>query len=498
MQIPLQKSQIPCLRTVKRELQLQEQTQEIRISDGMPDIGSVICTWGQVILRGKEWEPGSMRVTGGTMIWVLYEPEEAQQPQLVEGWIPFQLRWDLPADCPDGTIMTRCVLKSADARVTSARKLMLRSNVAVMGQGSVLELLPLYVPAELPQDVQLKAAAYPLCIPVEAGEKAFTLEDTLPLPPSAPPMEKLLSFRACPQVTQDKIMNDKLVFRGETALHICYRSEDGTVQSCVLPMAFSQYSELDREYDQTAEAVFWPGITALEVEQEGQQLRIKVGVLCQYRITHTPLITLVEDAYSPLREIKPQYQMVQIPAILERKHQKIHMQTTAEAEALRLVDAQVLPQPIQQRTQPGEQMLELSAQTQALYYDTQGQLQSICTKWEQSASVSVDTDASVHAELWLSGAPVGNVLSMQLQLQSELELETETVLEKGMQMICALELGELREADPDRPSLILQRCAGRDLWQIAKQSATTMDAIRQANDLQTEPEADRWLLIPVL
>lgn len=498
MELQLQKSQIPYLHTVKRELQTQEQTQEVRISDGMPDIGNVIGTWGQVILRSKEWESDAMRVSGGTMVWVLYNPEEGGQPQLVESWIPFQMRWDFPPTQYDGEILAKCILKSVDARITSARKLMLRSNVAVLGQGMDLQLAELFTPTELPEDIQLQAAAYPMRIPVEAGEKAFTLEDTLPLPPSSPAMEQLLYYRVLPEVTEEKIMNDKLVFRGTATLHVCYQAEDGAVHKCDFPLPFSQYSELDREYDQTAEADFWPCVTALETEKEDGQIRVKMGLVCQYRISHEPLITVVEDAYSPLRSVTPQFQTLELPGILDRKKQNIHLQTAVPAEGMRLVDVQVLPQPVQIRTQGEERVLELPALAQSLFYDMDGQLHANSVKWEQTMQLPAGEDASVEATLWAGGTPAGSLMSGNLQLQADLRLDTETLLGKGLSIVSALEVGDVREPDPNRPSLILRRTGEQSLWQIAKDTGSTMDAIRQANDLQSEPTENQWLLIPVL
>lgn len=498
MELQLQKSQIPYLHTVKRELQTQEQTQEVRLTEGMPDIGSVIGAWGQVILRGKEWEKDAMRISGGTMVWVLYDPEEGGQPQLVESWIPFQLRWDFPPTQYDGKILAQCMLKSVDARVTAARKLMLRSNVAVLGQGMDLQLAELFAPSEVPEDVQLKASAYPMRIPVEAGEKAFTLEDTLSMPPAMPAVEKLLYFRVHPEVTEEKIMNDKLVFRGAATLRLCCQAEDGALHSCDIPMPFSQYSELDREYDQTAEADFWPCVTALEAEMEGQQLRVKLGIVCQYRISHEPLLTVVEDAYSPLRTVTPQFQPLELPVILDRRKQKLHLQTTLPVEGMRVVDAQVLPQPVQVRNQPQERVLEVPATIQALVYDMDGQLRGAASKWEQTETLPADQDALIEAALWNEDLPSGSMMSGNLQIQGELLLDAQTVLQKAMPIISGLELGELREPDPNRPSLILQKSAERSLWEIAKNAGSTMDAIRQANGLQEEPKAEQWLLIPVL
>ena len=105
MQLQFAKQGISCLRTIKRQVQSQEQTQEIRVSDGMPDIGSIIGAWGQVVLRSKEWQSDGMTITGGTMVWIHYMPEEGGEPQCVESWLPFQMRWSFPETKHDGTIL---------------------------------------------------------------------------------------------------------------------------------------------------------------------------------------------------------------------------------------------------------------------------------------------------------------------------------------------------------------------------------------------------------
>jgi hypothetical protein len=70
--------------------------------------------------------------------------------------------------------------------------------------------------------------------------------------------------------------------------------------------------------------------------------------------------------------------------------------------------------------------------------------------------------------------------------------------ETGLSMIMAVELGQLQQLDPDRPSLLLRRMDCSDLWSIAKSCGSTVSAIMQANGLAQEPEQGRMLLIPVL
>ena len=150
MQLEFRKDKLPCMQPVVQDDQVQEQTQEIRISDGMPDIGSILCTWGQVILRGKEWDGDSITVNGGTMVWVQYLPDGGEIPETVECWLPFQLRWNLPEAKQEGMLLTQLLLKSVDARSTSARKMIVRTNIAAKIGAMERCLNEIFVPEENP------------------------------------------------------------------------------------------------------------------------------------------------------------------------------------------------------------------------------------------------------------------------------------------------------------------------------------------------------------
>ena len=115
MQLQLDKAALQVVKPVKREIKNLEQTQELRLTDGMPDVGRVIGAWGQVILRTKEWQQGSAGVNGGVQVSVLYAPEEDDAVQLLETWIPFQTKWELPEAGADGTVHVSGLLRSVDA-----------------------------------------------------------------------------------------------------------------------------------------------------------------------------------------------------------------------------------------------------------------------------------------------------------------------------------------------------------------------------------------------
>ena len=96
MEINFERKQISCLNTVLEQVQCGEQTLEIRLPEGMPDVGQVITAWGQPVARSKEWQDETLQFSGGMMVWVLYQPEDGSGERCIEGWIPFQMRWEIP------------------------------------------------------------------------------------------------------------------------------------------------------------------------------------------------------------------------------------------------------------------------------------------------------------------------------------------------------------------------------------------------------------------
>jgi hypothetical protein len=65
MQLQFHQDTCSCLRRLVNQTNVQEQTQEIKLPEGMPDIGRVLGAWGQILIRGKEWNSVYANVSGG-------------------------------------------------------------------------------------------------------------------------------------------------------------------------------------------------------------------------------------------------------------------------------------------------------------------------------------------------------------------------------------------------------------------------------------------------
>lgn len=488
MELQFEKSELACLQTAACEVKNVEQTQELRLPDSMPDIGKVLCCWGQVLLRGKEWRSGAMTAAGGVMVWVLYSPEDSGEAQTLETWVPFQAKWDFPDTDRDGIMNVDFLLRCVDARSLSARKLLVRIGVSAMGKAMVPSRMEVMMPGAVPEDVQLLKRSYPVKLPREAGEKPFELDEEL----SAPHMEKILRYELHPEIIDRKLMAGKVVFRGAAALRVLYRDEEENIKGWDAEIPFSQFTDLEGEYDESGETDVNAAVTNLELEQqENGILRLKAGLTGQYMVYDRPVIEVVEDAYSPNREVRVHRDYLSMPMVLDRRQETVRLEQSVPGDG-QAVDVFFMTEHPTPRREGETVTMEVPGTFQVLAND--GTLHSESVKTQAAWQLP----AHENSRVWGVSVPSGWATNTGGRVHGEVDVTATTVAGQGIPMVTGLSLGEESEPDPMRPSLILRRAGEMPLWELAKRCGSTVDAIRDANDLAGEPEQDAMLLIPMM
>lgn len=497
MALPFRKTSHSCLDPVLAEVQNMEQTQELRIPEGMPGIQRVVTAWGQVVMRSKDWHGSSVHLSAGMMVWVLYIDEEGK-PQRVEGWIPFQLHWELPESCPDGQVRMLCIPRYVDARSVSAGKILVRAGMAALAEAWCKGQREVSAAEEMPEDIQLLRSSYPVRLPKEAGEKSFLLEEELTLPGSAPVPRKLICWHMEPAVTDRKVLSGRVVFRGNGNLHLLYESEDGQLHGWDFDLPFSQFADLEDSHSADAQVDIRLMPTSVDVETDAEgKFHLKSSVAAQYLVDDQTMVELVEDAYSTRRELNLQQEMLGLPGVLENRRENLYGEQTLPAQADLVVDTRFLPDFPRQRREGDDLSLDMPGMVQLLYYDANGELQAASGRWEGAMTVPADPGSRLTA-LPLSGgevqtAPGADSVTVKVTAPVQMTFSSGN----GMPMVTGLEPGQPRTADPARPSLVIRRPYNLRLWDLAKNSGSTVDAIRNANGLTGEPAPNQLLLIPI-
>lgn len=499
MEIKFNSMELPCLMPVLKQTQCFEETQEFRLSDGMPDIASVLCAWGQVLMRGKEWRSGQLCTTGGVMVWVLYMPEDGDVPEVIESWVPFQARWDFQDPGKEGKFRSAFVLRNVDARMTSARKLMLRAVVGVTCEAWVPETVNLPTGADVPADVYVRKTRYPVTVPVECGEKMLTLDEEFAPPDHCPKIEKILRYELQTNLSDRKTIGTKAVFRGVAVLKILYQAEDGQIYNCSFEMPVSQYSELDGEYSENGQLSIWPAVTNLEIElEEDGSVRLRCGITAQYVVFDRAMLDLAEDGYCIRKKADIKMKSFRLPVVLDSSQKTVTFENSAELDCKRIADASWQLEEVKLFRTSEEAEIAISGKVQILYYDQNGNAQCHSQRTQASSSLPADNGAEPTAVAALCGNTDISQNHGEIKTNTEVYLDIRFDGKGEFSAVEAVDLAEVENELSGLPSLILKRACGENLWELAKKTGSSVEAIQKANQLQGEPEADKLLLIPVL
>lgn len=500
LQIQFENKSIPCLRQTLWQIQNTEQTMEVKLTDGMPDIGRILGTWGQVLMRSKEWRGTGITVSGGAIVWVLYAPEDGSEPRSMEVWVPFQCKWDIADSQEECKLRIALHLRSVDARTLSARKMMVRIGVSAVAEALEEAQVETYEPDEVPDGVELLRHTYPTVLMRETGEKIFQIDDDLALPGSCPEISKLVHYEVVPETQELRVMGGKIVFRGTLRVHILYRTPEEKLFAWDTEAPFSQYDELSREYDADATADVLMGVTSLELEPgEDGVLHLKCGLAAQYVICDRMMLEQIADCYSPYRPVSLITAETPIPSILDKSQKSVTQVQNLPAGEGTPLELAYYPDEPRIVQMPDQVRLELPGAFQMLYYDAEGKLQSAGARCEQTVELPACPECRVQAHFHVMGVPQLQTVGGVQQASVDGLLSIQFTGQEQRVPASGLTVGELAEPDPGRPSLVLRRADGNtSLWEMAKHCGSTVELIRQANHLQQEPEKDRMLLIPVI
>lgn len=465
-----------------------EETQEFRLPESLPDIGRVISAWGQVVLRGKEWRNNHIALSGGVMVWVLYEAADGSGVKRVESWLPVNVRVEHSHDGPDGIIRAESVLCGVDARSISSRKLMLRCQLGMLVQTLVPREAQLMEPKELPGDIEVLERHYPMVLTREAGEKTFQVDESLSLPKGR--ADRIVYYRLLPRVTEQKVLGSRGVFRGVGELHLLCQDEEEKLFSVDLEVPFAQYLDLEGDYEEGTEVSNLLCVTSVEAEpEEDGQVRVRCGMVSQYIVNAPTVIRCLEDAYSPLRELELVRQPVELPAWLDEQVRTVELQERLADDEVS-VDQIFFPDLPNVTRQPGGAEVRVGGRFQSLGRNADGVLTGRVQK--AGERITLATECDTIPCFWLRGGVSGRG-------EAKLDVRLSSICTKPMELVAGIRCGELREPDPERPGVIIRaRRAEESLWDIAKYCGSTVSAIQRLNKLEGEPEANRLLLIPVV
>ena len=474
----------------------QEETVDLIIPDSYPDGAEVLQAFGTPLIYSMEVSGETAVVSGEVQGGVLYMGLEGQI-RCVKARVPFAFRRELKEKGEDPRLSCSCTLLSADARLLNSRKLLLRAAVGCTLRVYGRKACCSYDMADPAPTLQLKRTELPLKLPLSLGEKRFSLQEELPVPQELPEPAHLLQTRYHLQVTEQKGVGDKAVFKGELQIRALWESEEEQLFSHSWSVPFSQYVAMDRDVED-CELTTELCLLSADAQPDGNRLLCAVELCAQTAAIGTGKHILIEDAFCTDGNLEPEFAEQKLTACLDLQSFRESLELQNDKAVASILWAHAYPGRTLRRREGDRMIIEQGICCDVLYYDPEKQLGGCSLKGAVTLAIPLQENANCSVERIFCPEPFCAAGAAGLTVKLPVELSVRCYAEHRLRAVRGGEVTPLEEKGK-KPSLILRFTEeAEELWEIAKSCKTSEAAIREVNDLSgTVIPANTLLLIPM-
>lgn len=504
MELELERNELSCYDTVLDTAVFPEETMEMIVPDACPDILHLVDTCGTVLMKSREAQDGRAEVAGTVCCTVLYQPEGECGIHRFEVNVPFFCAVENPAVDRDCLVNALPRLQAADTRILNPRKVLLRINLAVDIQvfspcgTSVCSCVAEPADSDVQQLLETQETYVVSCV----REKPFHFSDELTVSGSRPEPEELLKSRVELLCSESKVIGNKLIFKGEAALQVLYRSAAGQTCAADFQLPFSQIMEVSNvtEDADCSVEVLLSGFTCGIDGGDGRALSVSMDLLAQAVVREPRTVTVLSDIYSVSRPLTAEFESFSFSRLLERgsRHQSARETVETTAAVRSVVDAYVTIGAVTQTWEGARLTATAEVTATALCESEEGELTAVRAAIKVPCVLELAEGCVCSC---LCGCP-GGVFATPTAGGVEFRLEMDfrylaltSTRAIGVSSACVEE--SAGREDGRQPSIVLRVLGRERLWDIAKAYSTTTEDIMQANEL-TDGDAlsGRLLLIP--
>ena len=473
-----------------------EETTDSIVPDTFPDVRRIAAVYGTAQLKDDAPQTGRVLISGTVHMTVLYVPDDGGLRKL-DIPISFAHIQEAEGINEDSRLFVTCRVVAADAHIMNSRKISAVATLSICCRVFCPDSVCLTNGfSQTEQGLETLSAAHTFTVPVCVHRREFTLMDDVPLPDSER-YAMLCAPRAEMRPADFRLMNGKAVLKGDIALHLLAVTKENTLENadCVLP--FTQIFEVDGMTEQQQISICF-SIRHIDAElRDDGTAAIGLGTCVFMTAYETHTVQLIEDVYHLSHPIHTETQTVCIPAS--------HPMSEIGCEASETIPVGMKIAQIADTSAVLDTLIRdanrsiLRMMVCIVYRSDDGEYYAVHRAVQMPLSLPEDAQqVRVNMLQCRASATISGEDSVLLSLSGRCSLLCDEPLHINDLSSIVIEDGPAASCAP--VSVILRHAdAGERLWDIAKSYRTTVEAIRQANQLSAEHlnTHAQMLLIPV-
>lgn len=493
---------------------IQEQSVELDyiLPDYCPDIFKLVkCSITPSI--------ASWSINGDTLsyelladIRILYCPENSSSLQCINQKMTFNKTLQLQTSAERPVVSLTAKTDHINCRAANQRRIDMRGAVSVK----------IRITGERHQEIvcdifgmnsQMKKCPIEFAAKKLTAFKTLSASEDIVLGESNHPVISVIRVSAAADINDKKIIANKLVIKGEASVRVLYSCESG-LESMRFPVAFSQIADmdgLDDSFQCTAkvEVVSCDVTPAADSSGEMRVLKCELRINLNCCGVKNLLAEAVTDVYSTVypceyasSAIKVQKAPIEISEIVQEKLDLENDGGTFDC----VYDAWCVPKNINTAIVPEEQCIKVSGMLEyCVMVKNENGMPTVMEKseaFEHIIPVSGISEGS-SSDIDVSAVDCSYTIasSNSVSLKADLKIWGTVCLTTSLEAITEVSFDDSvkKVRDGDYALKLYYGVEGEDIWEIAKRCSTSVRAIMEENNLESEKLSDSaMLLIPIV
>ena len=512
MDYRINKEELAVCSTVLDGCQEQPVDLDFSLPDYCPDIQRILKCQVYPTIQMKNISGDRLDVDGVYVVKIIYLDSERMCIRCCEHSSPFSVSFQMKGDVMDPVAFTKTKVEYLNCRAVSPRKLDIHGAFSVCAKvvGRQNQQVVCGIDGDDLQQMKKSVTAGNI---VCAAQQQFSVSEVLEIGQGKPEAQSIVRVDATPVAHDTKRIANKMILKGEAVIKVLYSAslEEGELESMEYTLPISQIIDADGlKEDSTCSVKLETLGCDVQIRDdssgEANLLSVELKIAATVLAFENKTFEIVTDGYSTNYETELTYGTSEFERLLESTNDSCVLKNTFELgddSVSKIVDvwneiihvnAQREDDKIVFQGKYNICVLAIGTEDTPFYKEKMMEF-THSRDWQgDSEQLRMSSDAFLSSMSYrISGAN-------ELEVRIELNLQADIYASDSFKSVLSIEALEdkPRSKDASAALVIYYADQGEAIWNIARDYCTSMDAIKQENDLECDVlEERRMLLIPV-
>lgn len=487
---------------------------DVTLPDYCPDIQKILKCQIYPCVTAKSILSDSLEVSGSVTLRLLYLDAGGSQIRCYENSSPFSMTVSLRRSVGNALAYTTTQVEYVNCRAASPRRLDIHGAFSL--RAKVVEQAETRVLCGIEgDDVQQRRQKIAVSRVAGASQQQFSLEEVLELGGGKPPAETVLRTDAVVDVDDVKTLDNKVIVKGNVRVKVLYLSGlgDGAPETMEYAIPYSQMLDcagVGDSCDCDVQVDVMHTRVGLKSDSSGENMLmdVEVRLIAYINAYEDTELEIVTDVYSTKYEVSVEQEQKSFMKLLCSVEDSCPQKNTfpfEESGISKVIDVWNESSQVTAQLEEGNLLykgrfnlclLALNGDGKPFYFERM--LEFRYGRESDQGTEDLRCDCSVS---------VGNISyrltgTAGIEVKTDLRLEATLYRQSLYRVISEAAPNEEQPKSRDeQAALILYYAgAGEDLWGIAREYCTSVEAIQKENGLESEQQQVAeagMLLIPV-